>query len=425
MAFRKLVLSTLLIRFLAFPLGIWTSVLTYRALGPEARGLLAYVVFLLGFVTSFSDLGSSAAGVYLVGSRTLSLKEFKQVIETLIAAVTLAAWGVSVYYFWFHLEGDAAQAYTGIREMLLVVIPLAVFSQLWSGVVYAENRIGVFNRSQVAVQVVGAVLLTCAFAVHRLTFRFAFLTILVSHVVQAAYLFQASRPILFSRIPWMQIKRVFSLGAINYAGNLASYGTYRSSYYFIANELGAKALGVYSLAVLLSEKLLDLTNALSIVLFPQVANISQSVQMRERTNRIARVSFLCTLLFSIVAIPISPFVIRLMYGPSYETAATCFVILLPGTLFLALGKIVSAHLCGEGKIANTCYPGMVLLVPFALALWLSLEAIGIVGAAYLTSLTYVITGLWLLISYQRHTGLGFRAILWPRTSDLEGCLRWK
>jgi O-antigen/teichoic acid export membrane protein len=339
--------------------------------------------------------------VFFVGSGAMSIREAKRIVQTLVLFATVVFWAFAAYYFWFHLDPLAARAYVEIRTLLLIVIPLAVFSQLWNGIIYAENRILSLNRSAVLVQVVSALVLITGMFLHSITLPYVFFSMLLAHVVQASYLWAVSRPVPAFGCNLRMMRRVLSLGFQGYIGNLANYGNYRISYFLITRALGASSLGLYSLSVLLSEKTLDVTNAASTVLLPRVAREESSNGSHDRTERIARVNLILTVLICGVALISAPLLIRLMYGTVYSKAAQYFCILLPGTLALSVSRITAAHLGGKGRVWETSWPVILLFPLVTVALWWGLPRWGLVWAATVTSLSYILLSILVVANYVR------------------------
>lgn len=417
MNFPQKVLSTVGYRSLAFVLGIWVSILTYRGLGPEHRGILAYIVFMLGLVTSFSGLGTSTSATYLLGSSQLSLRELKRAIQSMALVLTAVFWGVAYYYFWIHIDLTSGAIYSGLRQLVLIVLPMAIFAQLWVAVVYAENRIEVLNRSSVVTQIVSAILLSGAYVFDRLTLSFVFFTIVVSHGVQTLYLLQAAKPVASFGLDKNTLKLLLSQGLRSYVGDLAAYANYRISYFLVTDVLGATALGVYSLAILLTEKVLDVTKATSLILLPEIARSKANAHVLYRTNRIVRINFVITLLISGVAVGLAPMVIPILYGKAYAQAGIYLIWLLPGIILLSVAKILAAHLCGIGKIWSTSWPMIITLVPLVSALHWLLPRWGLVGASIVTSLNHILISAILLYAYLHHTEQRFVDLVRTRPSQ--------
>ncbi len=419
MNFRSLVLSTLFYRMASLALGIGTSILTYRALGPEQRGVLAYIVFIIGLFPTFANFGIGTSAVYLLGAGKIDIRELKRVIQSIVLVSTIIAWASVFYYFWIHMDEKTTGIYVTIRFPLMGVVFLAILNHLWVSIIYAENRITDMNRAGLAVQATRALIIAAAFFVDHLNLSVAFVAVALSYVVQSTFLLRLAPPVWAFGCRWVSFKSVMSLGMLAYIGMIANYGTYRISYFFITDYLGPAALGIFSLAVLLTERILDITNSTSTVLLPRVSRAGGKESSRERTNLIVRAGLLITLFLCLGIFILSKPLIQLLYGSPYLEASQILIWLLPGIAFLSMGKLVSAHLSGEGKIWTVNWPLLVTLPLYILGLTFALPRYGLTGGAIATSANYIALSSILLVSYLRLTKQSFFTVFRYRKSDFQ------
>ena len=103
------------------------------------------------------------------------------------------------------------------------------------------------------------------------------------------------------------------------------------------------------------------------------------------------------------------------FFPSYPESYLPLAWMLPGMVFLGLGSVCNTKLAGLGYPAVTLWAAA---AAFALNLALNvylIPALGLQGAAISTSLAYAFWALLVGTRYLRTEGLGWGALLYPRS----------
>lgn len=120
----------------------------------------------------------------------------------------------------------------------------------------------------------------------------------------------------------------------------------------LGSMIGDEAVGVYSVAVRLSEMWYFIPTIIVNSVFPAVVEAKQVDERlyRERTQRLFN---LMTLIAYAVAIPVSllsGWIVNLLYGPQFADAAPMLTILVWAGLFVALGVAREAWVVTEGIV---------------------------------------------------------------------------
>lgn len=130
---------------------------------------------------------------------------------------------------------------------------------------------------------------------------------------------------------------------------------------------------------------------------------------------------LITALGALVALPLVPLVIRLLYTSAFSRSALAFYFLLPGVFALGTVRIVWYFQAARDRIYwKQAFGGTVLNVVLNLLL---VPRLGFVGAAIASTLSYTALAVVLMRLFVRDTGVRARDMLLPTRSDARIVLR--
>jgi O-antigen/teichoic acid export membrane protein len=191
----------------------------------------------------------------------------------------------------------------------------------------------------------------------------------------------------------------------------------RADVYMLGPMLGKATVGQVSVASSLAEYLWYVPTILGSVLFAAVAadrgpDTVAKICRGSRTMVLGLVP--AAVLLAIAGRPLVTFI----YGSSYATAGTLFVLLLPGMLAIALHLIIDSFFTGSG------YPPVSYLsAAGALVCKVSLNLVavprfGVVGAVTVTSLVYLALLSVKVAAFTRQAGVGLPSLFSPTWSDV-------
>jgi O-antigen/teichoic acid export membrane protein len=181
--------------------------------------------------------------------------------------------------------------------------------------------------------------------------------------------------------------------------------------------VNAEAVGLYSVGVSLSEGLWLLANSVAVVLVPKLA--ASDAEYASRTAPlVCRNTLLVTGLGAVVLGAVSPIVVPLLFGRSFDGAIAPLLWLLPGIVALAGTKVLSAYVFSRGRpLINTWISLVALVVTLGGDLVL-IPLFEVPGAAIASSLAYILSFVLTLQAYRRLSGRPFSDALVPRSSDI-------
>jgi O-antigen/teichoic acid export membrane protein len=202
------------------------------------------------------------------------------------------------------------------------------------------------------------------------------------------------------------------------SAQVAGYVNMRINVVIVSALLGARSLGLYTLAISTAELLWLLSQPMCWAAFGRIA-AEPLHQAAAFTAKLTRHIVAQTVPLAVVGAIAAPAVIGAVYGQAFEPAGRTIQLLLPGIAIYAIeaplgyflmvklgrpGLIVAIQLCSIAL----CATATVLLAP----------TLGIDGAAIATTVTYLGVVVVKLTIFARATGIGPTELLLVRPSEI-------
>lgn len=194
-----------------------------------------------------------------------------------------------------------------------------------------------------------------------------------------------------------------------WVGSLALFLNFRVDQILMGFIASRATLGIYAVAVNLSETLLLLPTAVASALPPIIAG-SRPRERLERTLRALHLLLVVTVVSVVVAAVVGPIVLPLIFGPAFTTSIVPFMLLLPGALGFAVMRLFSASLLGASAPGLSSAAALVSLFVGIVLDLLLIPRYGAEGAAAAASIAFIAGGLVSVIAYRIHTAFGWAAL---------------
>ena len=143
-------------------------------------------------------------------------------------------------------------------------------------------------------------------------------------------------------------KDSFIFGLKGHISNVLSFINYRIDIFIIAFFLDDIAVGLYSVAVLISERIWLVSQSVSSVLFARIANLSDDVERNKFTSLASRNTLLITFIGGLILALVSHWFINLFFGESYSQSVIPFLYLIPGVVIFSMSKVLANDFIGRG-----------------------------------------------------------------------------
>lgn len=383
-------------QFLAGLIQLGILLIIARSLGPERTGMYAVALLLPTVMAQVLNLGLASANVYFLAAGLFPLQQIWGASRDLI--VSMIALGLGLGLAVIALLNEIV--FPGVPQAFLLLALMIFPSNLLMGVVsslfQALEDFRAFNIT-VIVQPALALCGICALWFAGSMSVMSVLTIVsMSHAVAlcGALLLLGKRTSLID----MGIARVEYLRpAIRYGvkahlGNILTFLNYRLDMFLVNLLAGPAAVGVYSVAVRLTEQLWLISQAVSTVILPRLSAMGNDVNARSSfVPLMARSVFWATTAAGAFLAAISQPLINLLFGAEFAEAAIVILILLPGIVLFSLGRVLANDFASRGWVGLNLILAGVVLIFNTIANLALIPIYGAAGAAMATSAAYIVS----------------------------------
>ena len=363
-----------------------SSLVGARAFGPAGRGDLLVVVLWPPVIAMLAGAGLPTAYKYWMArepDRVSRLFSNAVVYTVIVGLVAISFADVAVP----HLVGNRSPEVMTLLRIYQVNIPAALLLNLMRGLLEGTRRFGWAGLARLLSFVVQGPGFAILWLSGHLTVATATYTLIAAQTISTSVaLFAVWRELRPRWDPsWPEFKESMHYGLRDYPGGVADFTTLRLDQLVLGAMASNVAIGLYVIAVRLSEMTTLAADAIADALMPEVAASQDSESLCARSLRVG-------IYMHIVLLPplwlAAPYILKILFGPGFVPATSAFRWLLIAAGVWSCGSIVINSLRGFG------YPGLSTLARFsaavvtAFALVLMLPRFGITGAAIASLIGY-------------------------------------
>ncbi len=399
--------------------GVLTSLLSAWALGPAGRGDLLIVMLWPPVCALLATFGLTQAHRYWAAkdpSRVSMLFSNALLFSLVIGVASLALAEMIIP----HLVGQRSPEVMRLVRIYLLNTPAALVQFLMIGLLEGSRRFGWAGASRLVTFVVQAGSYLVLWLFHHLTVETAAFSAMAGQfAAMLLALFAVWRQLRPRWQPsWAQWRDALHYGMRGYPGTVADFATLRMDQLLLGGLASSTAIGLYFVAVRLSEITAILAGSVADAVLPEVA----AAKHGERAdNLLAKSLRLTVYTHLIVLLPLwlaAPYILKFVYGPKFSAAGGTFRILLVASVVLTAGGIAISGLNGFGHPGLSTIARVSSAVVTVVALLTLLPRYGIAGAAMASLLGYSAMMLIAFIALMRQRERSMWSYLKPRSSDL-------
>lgn len=371
-----------------------------RFLGPTHRGDLVTILQWPITIGTLAGFGVVQATCYWLARDPKRAAAYAST-----AAVAACACGVLVALCGLPIASRIGRNHqvVALLALVLAMTPIYLGSRVWISALQATNirRWNALRAVQPSTYLTGVVGLSMLAHLTLTTVVAAYALSLVAEAIAAATVYRATvgtyhKPQVALLVP------LYSFGSKVWLSSLPQTVNVSVDQLVLSVAIGVTAaqLGNYAVAVSLSWLALPAAIAFGSVALPRIPSIRGAPALRriENTSMVGAgvVAFLAITTVAILA----PFVVPKVFGPGYQDSIMALWLLSPGTVLLAVNRVLGDLLQGRGHpLTQSIGEGVGALVTISLLLLL-IPVFGIRGAAVASSSAYGVTFLVLVFGLQ-------------------------
>ena len=333
--------------------GIITGIVTRKFLGPTFMGVWSYIQVIQNY-TNLSQLGILSAAekelpyYFGKGDRARSDKIKNNALAFTFITSLLIFFGLVAYAF-----GVKHRVSTPYFYGLLTVAVLAFggqYSLFYSVLLRAHKNISVLSQAKVLFALTWLVLtlsLVIPFNIYGI-----YLVAVGVMIINISFCYYKTRYPLKFELDLRELKRLFVIGAPLIILSVGVISIRNIDKIFIANMLGPKELGFYSIAIMVSGYIFSIPTTFSIVMFPRFqesyALKDNIVDIRNFVNTPTEIlSYFIAIIIGFAFLILPPLVMIIL--PRYIEGIAALNILLFGTFFISLTHMPNQFLITLNK----------------------------------------------------------------------------
>jgi len=363
--------------------------LVARLLGPAGRGELAAIMIWPAALTFFGSLGLPAGTTYAIargvgGPRELSRRMLKYALPQTVAllAVQFAVFDAVL--------GGRGHAIWDAALVSLLLVPVLLAQQYGIALLQGAHRFRLFNAARVLPSALYAVFVAGLFVMHRDSLMGIVLAWLVANI--ATTLLCYIGVYAYDDEPrehrGMGDREMFSFGLRGLFVSGSPVEAVRLDQMALAIFLPAAALGTYVVGLAITNLPSFVSKSVGVVAFPTVAAEKDIAKARQMVVRYTLLDLVLSLLIVAPLFAAAHWIIPLLFGNAFKSAVVISYLMLPGTVFLSVRRVLAEGLRGLGLPAIGTIAEIVALGWLLAALAVFVPLLGAKGAAIAMTTAY-------------------------------------
>lgn len=421
MTFARNVSITLATRIAILMVGLATSVIMARALGPEGKGLFSLAVLVASITFAMTNLGIGTASGYLLGRKRASFEELAGNWLSLSLVIGVGTLAVSMMLAPVLAPHFVPAVPLAAIAVSLVCVPFLNLSTNFQMLFRANNDFQSFNLVEALQPGAFFVLFVAAAIVlsDRL-FGASVAVYLLSTIIAGigAVLLVARSSRLAFRWNGALVKEALGFGVQQNLANFLNLLNYRFDMLLVNYFLDPKFVGFYSISVVIAEKLWYVPNILSAVLHPRVAHAESAAEANRDTARVSRITVLLMGAGAAGILLLGRPMIRILFSNRFLPAVVPLFVLLPGILMISVAKVLTSDLIARGFPRANMWAGTVGFVSNVILNVILIPRMALVGAALSSTVSYTLYAVVIMIFFLRITRVPLASLVVPTADDI-------
>jgi O-antigen/teichoic acid export membrane protein len=399
--------------------GVVTSLLSAWALGPEGRGDLMVVLMWPGIFAMISEFGLPTAYRFWTAKSLDNVSPLFTCAVVLTLMVGLLMWGLA----WIVIPmmiGHRSPEVLYLAQIYAIVIPMALLTDLIRGLLEGARRFHWVAALRLIFFGVQAVCYVALWFMDRLTLGAAMYTMIGSAL---ASLIVALIAVTYELRPRWQaelgpLKTALRYGIKDYPGILTEFVNWRLDLMMLVNFASSTSIGLYSIAVRLSDITTVLASSVGDALMPEVAASHNGDEATKIVTRSLRLTLAAHLLLLVPLWIAAPYILYFAYGDGFVPVTNVLRLLMIASVIWSGGAIVISGLNGLGHPGLSTIARLSAAIVMVIALFAWLPRWGIKGAALASITGYSVMFVVALFSLLRQQKVGLWECLRPRLDDI-------
>ena len=401
-------------------IGVISSVVIARVLGPEGKGQLALILLVPTTMMALGGLGIQQSTTYAMAKGQHGLDRVFSATLTAALLLGLTLFGLAILAL--QVFGDSILKGLDATPYFLMVsfIPLMLFIRYMGSLLRGMHRPITANvlglvGGLVSLTLMGTLFITWGGTVtSAITAKVASLTLMVVVTLVVLWFREGWRirfvidraTIALMLRHGLQVSAVLAIGFLNR----------KISTFMVNAGLGNAEVGLFVVALSLAELVWFFPDAVGTILFPVVSSQSDE-ESNKVTPQMSRITVIVTSVIALGIFVVSRPMIPFLYGEEFAPAVEPLMMLLPGVVLLSVHKVLWRDVMGRGRPLLSFFSRAATLVVLVVLITLLTPPMGLAGVALATTLSFGVGTIVLVAVFSRHTGVSWTSVVIPQLDD--------
>jgi O-antigen/teichoic acid export membrane protein len=405
-------------------IGVGTGVITARMLGPAGRGQFGLLMMFPTVITTFVKLGIPQANVYCICRKGATPSD----VASNSFWLALALGGALAAACWVGRGWILATALRGAPEVaflpVLLLFPIVLMQAFFLGILQAQERWPEYNFQQIApaaLSLVGQAIALLWLGTGLLGAVLVQTGVMLVVNVWLVLRVHRGAPL---RLAWNAplAREMLGFGSKSGVQTIAASLHRQSDQYLMNYLVGAEWVGLYQVAVNLTNFILRIPDSVGNVLYPRLAGLPER-EAHSMTSRVCRMTLFITVAVAAGYAVFGGFAIRILYGRAFEGSIVPMQLILPGVVMMSLYLILTRNFTSRNRQGVNITAAATALVLNVVFNCLMIPRWFAAGAAAASGISYSIAALILLVMFLRESGRTFAETVVVRRTELESIAR--
>ncbi|MBI3717736.1 MAG: oligosaccharide flippase family protein [Sphingobacteriales bacterium] len=406
-------------RFLSLAVVFILNIFLTRLMGAEGYGLFSLMIANVTFLNLLTGFGADAAVTYQLASGKISISRLGMVILLLLIIQIIIATAIDVGvkyhsgHYWLY------QHFFWIGIIYFITVSLVdKYTALYNGQGFYTSIYKILFITN-----------TCILGLFAATFSFypgndaefyvrCFVLFYAIQILIIIIIFYriTNPPFPFAKIKINNLTPFFSYSIISFITNVIQFLAYRIDYWFMDYYHPGSSLGIYVLAVRLSQVFWVMPVAFAGIIFPVTAKLA-GINKQSVLLTIIRFLNIINILIALLILLFANRVIPFVFGYEYAATVLPFLYLLPGVILFCTGIILAAYYAGINKLPVNLAGSVLCFCIIFLFDILLIPKEGATGAAIASTIGYSATGIYYMLYFMKENRCGLLVFLIPEKQD--------
>lgn len=384
------VIHTILTRGVLIAIGLITSMLVTRGLGPTGKGIYSLVLAAIGIGAQFGNLGLHVSNTYFVAQnkRLLGFLFKNTIVLSLLTGLLITFFIYIVHLYRPNIFGIN----TALFPIIFLGIIFSLLSLLLRNLMIGIQKIKVNNYIELFTKVIVTSIIVILYFADKITVEYVLILVVLEFIIWSIYLgyklnlYASPKGSISTKL----FKKNFNYGFKAYIIGLLGYLVIRSDVFLVNYYLDKSNVGFYFTSVQLVDQIKVLGGIVASILMPKLSSVN-SIKEKYRLNKEV-IKYMSGILFVIClfAFILAEYIIYILFGEEFLPAVSSFRILLVAILFLSIESIMAQFLAATGLPKELIYYWILaFLINLSLNFYL-IPIYGENGAAFASLVAYLI-----------------------------------